>query len=109
MRRIRYRGRRGCCRRRRLLRPTLSELGATPSFTAYTASGFGIREQHDLVAVAKAAARRGATVIISNHYTPAARDLYRDFELHSVVVRRSLSTSTESLGMAKELVAVLSG
>jgi DNA adenine methylase len=87
--------------------PPYLSLGSTPSFTAYTASPFGPREQRELVTVAKAAARRGATVIISNHDTPAARDLYRDFELHSVEVRRSLSARAAGRGMAKELVAVL--
>lgn len=54
-----------------------------------------------------AAAAQGATVIISNHDTPAARDLYRDFELHGVEVRRSLSAKAASRRIAKELVAVL--
>ena len=56
------------------------------SFTAYTARGFGIEDHERLVILGKAAARRGATVLISNHDTPGTRELYRVFELHSFAV-----------------------
>jgi len=77
------------------------------SFSAYTASGFGQEDHFRLMRAAQAAAGRGATVLISNHDTTDTRKLYREFELHAVNVRRSVSAEPSSRGMASELVAVL--
>jgi DNA adenine methylase len=77
-----------------------------PSFTSYTAGGFGAQQQEQLVTCARLAVKRGATVLISNHDTPYARELYRGWELHTLTVRRSISASGPR-GMANELVAIL--
>ena len=77
-----------------------------PSFTGYTPDGFGNRQQEQLVASARLAVGRGATVLISNHDTPYARELYLGWELHTLSVRRSISASGPR-GIANELVAIL--
>lgn len=79
------------------------------SFQAYTAKGFRLNDHQRLVAAARVAARRGATVLISNHETCATRDLYRGFELHALTVGRSISASNQGRGICRELVAVLRG
>lgn len=77
------------------------------SFTAYTATAFGIAEHERLVTEAKAAAGRGAKVVISNHDTVEARELYKDMELHFFDVRRSLAASSTNRKVVRELIAVL--
>lgn len=79
----------------------------TPSFTQYTAVRFGMAQQQDLVDACEAAARRGATVLISNHDTATTRRLYAGWEIHTVAVRRSVAANAEGRVMANELVARL--
>jgi DNA adenine methylase len=77
------------------------------SFVGYTSGRFSNADQADLAALAWEAAERQATVIISNHDTPAIRDLYQGMELHAVEVRRSVAANVSKRGMASELIAVL--
>lgn len=79
------------------------------SFTAYTQAGFEWEDQQELVQVAEAAVQRGATVLVSNHDTPATRELYRGWEIHELAVRRSIGRSDSGRGMTRELVAVRRG
>ncbi len=61
------------------------------STITYTAGGFGQQEQTDLAREAELAAARGATVIIFNHDTPAARALYAQAsEIVSLSIQRKL-------------------
>lgn len=61
------------------------------STITYTAEGFGNKEHADLVRAAEAAAARGATVVIFNHDTPLARQLYANAsEVVSLSVQRKL-------------------
>jgi DNA adenine methylase len=87
--------------------PPYLALDAAPSFVGYTKDGFGQSEQQGLVEASIAAVRRGATVLISNHDTPTARELYRLFHISEVSVRRSVSAAGASRGMVSELVATL--
>lgn len=76
------------------------------SFTGYTASRFSLQRHQVLAGAAKTLSHKGITVVISNHNTTVARDLYRDAELHLVTVRRSISASSASRGSVSELIAV---
>ncbi len=87
--------------------PPYLALDAAPSFVGYTKHGFGQAEQQGLVDASVAAVRRGATVLISNHDTPAARELYRLFHITEVSVRRSVSAAGTSRGIVGEIVATL--
>jgi DNA (cytosine-5)-methyltransferase 1 len=61
------------------------------STITYTAGGFGKQEQTDLAHEALQAAARGATVIIFNNDTPAARVLYAQAsEIASLSIQRKL-------------------
>jgi DNA adenine methylase len=77
------------------------------SFTSYTNLGFSHRDHEELVEASVVAVSRGATVLISNHDTPETRELYTGWHIHPVEVRRSISASSDSRGMARELVASL--
>jgi DNA adenine methylase len=77
------------------------------SYTGYTASGFDLTDHQALVAAAVQAHKEGATVLVSNHYTPLARVLYSGWELHELQAWRSVSPNAQSRGNANELVAIL--
>jgi DNA adenine methylase len=79
----------------------------TPSFTQYTASPFGIEQHRQLEGACREAARRGATVLVSNHDTATTRSLYAAWEIIPVTVRRSLSAQTQARGVVNELIARL--
>lgn len=87
--------------------PPYVDSGRGKSFSSYVADGFGIAEHRRLVDCAQKAVQRGATVLISNHDTPQARELYRSWEIHAFQVRRSLSADGALRVPASELVAVL--
>jgi DNA adenine methylase len=88
--------------------PVYVPLNATANFVSYSREGFTHQHHHDLVAVAKLAVGRGATVIISNHDTEFTREIYRDAEIHPIEVKRSISCKGNNRTAAKEIIAVFS-
>lgn len=78
-------------------------------FTAYAPGGFSAQDQRDLAAACRAAAGRGARVLISNHDSPFTRDLYHDATaMQSVMVRRAISRSGDRRQPARELLITYS-
>lgn len=78
-------------------------------FTAYAPGGFSPQDQHDLAEACRAAAIRGACVLISNHDTPFIRDLYRDATaIRRIAVRRSISRRADRRRPARELLITYS-
>lgn len=86
--------------------PPYVPLSPTASFTRYAGTTFGEGEQAELARLARAARARGATVVLSNHDTPAVRDLYADARLISFEVRRSISCNGRTRRPVRELLAV---
>lgn len=84
--------------------PPYTPLSRTSDFTAYAAGGFGEKEQRELARVARKAADRGITVVISNHDTEETRKMYAGARLVSFDARRSISCRTR--GCVAELLAV---
>lgn len=78
-----------------------------PSFVSYTPNRFGFEEQELLVLSAKAAVGRGAIVLISNHDTERARELYKGFSIESYEVSRTVAAKAERRGAERELLARL--
>lgn len=78
----------------------------TASFTDYAKEGFTYDQQVELVELAKSLAQCGAKVIISNHDVPTTRELYKDAEIHSIQVRRSISANKTGRKKVNELIAV---
>lgn len=76
------------------------------TFTSYTSSGFTLADQADLAAEARAAAARGATVIISNTDCSLARDLYIGAQCRQVTANRCMSPKAASRGRVHEVLAV---
>lgn len=89
--------------------PYLDTGTGTVSFVGYTEGKFGLEEHQHLLECCRQAASRGATVLISNHDSPQVRELYAGLRLESLTVHRSVSASTQSRGVARELVAILQG
>ena len=76
-------------------------------FTAYAAGSFGWRDQQDLAECARAAALRGATVVLSNHDTPEVRRLYRKArEIRPLMVARTISCKVGERQKTAEVLAV---
>jgi len=86
--------------------PPYLSLEGKASFTKYDGHGFGIQDHERLVALAREACARGATVAICNHDTPQARSLYGGSEITAIQVARSISASATLRTPASEIIAV---
>jgi len=87
--------------------PPYVPISATAHFTAYAKAGFGPQDQRDLAVCCYEAARRGATVVLSNHDTPETRVLYADAdERRELLVARRISCDGANRVKARELLVV---
>lgn len=87
--------------------PPYAPLSNTANFTSYSQGGFSHKDQKSLARLARNAAKRGATVVISNHDTPYTRELYKKASsIQSFMVGRSLAGNGDSRKKAPELFAV---
>ena len=91
--------------------PPYAPLSRTASFANYTAAGFNARDQRRLQAAIVAAARRGATVLISNSSAPeivagytAPAALMAGLEIQRVPARRAINSRASRRGPVDELV-----
>ena len=84
--------------------PPYVPLSRTASFTSYTSENFGPKEQQELAALFAAAHKRGAKLMLSNSDTPVVRDLYRDFDIHTVRARRAINRDGSKRGQITEVV-----
>ncbi len=75
-------------------------------FTAYSGKPFTPEDQARTASALRRAARRGVHVMSANHDTGFIRQLYADFELHTVFATRSLSRDVASRGILPELLIV---
>jgi DNA adenine methylase len=89
--------------------PPYLPLSSTSNFTDYAVGGFDFSQQEKLALLAKQAAKAGMRVIISNHDTPEARELYAGAEILVFEVPRMISSKASERGRAKELLAVFHG
>jgi DNA adenine methylase len=87
--------------------PYAPPAGRARSFTAYAAVSFSAQDQRDLADAARAAAQRGACVVISNHDSPFTRALYQDAtEIRRVTMPRAISRRADRRKPARELLAI---
>ncbi|MDP3558825.1 MAG: Dam family site-specific DNA-(adenine-N6)-methyltransferase [Legionellaceae bacterium] len=85
--------------------PPYIPLSNTAYFSTYHKTPFSHQDQIDLARLAEEHAKRGVSVVISNHDTPEARDLYAQSDtIHSLSVQRMISCKQR--GQVKELIAV---
>ena len=87
--------------------PPYLPLSQSASFTTYSKHGFDTQSQEQLSRIAKHTAdNRKIPVLLSNHDTPDTRALYKDAELMSFEVKRTISQKGESRKPVKEVLAL---
>ncbi len=85
--------------------PPYMPLSVTSSFTSYTSTGFGEKEQTRLRDLALDLKRRGVHVLLSNSSSPFIRDLYREgFEVSDVSATRMVNSKASARGAITELL-----
>lgn len=89
--------------------PPYIPISTTANFSSYTATGFSLDDQLDLAKYAQQAAGRGATVVLSNHYTPLSKKIYEELypsTVHLVDVARTISGTVNNRRAVTEMIAV---
>lgn len=86
--------------------PPYAPLDQSSNFSSYTEKRFGEQEQIILADLAKQAAQRGITVVISNHDTAFTRHHYHGSKITSFPVKRVVSSNIEKRVPVRELLAV---
>lgn len=86
--------------------PPYAPLKQVSNFSSYIDKKFNLEDQIKLAALAKDAASRGITVIISNHDTAFTREHYDGAEIKSFQVRRLINCVAENRSPVRELVAI---
>lgn len=87
--------------------PPYVALTPTASFATYATGGFNMQDQKDLACLAEEACGNGVTVIISNHDTQEARDLYKNAShIEQFGVMRTIAGNGDNRKEAAELLAV---
>lgn len=66
------------------------------SFVDYTKEGFGYEDHVKLAEIFKELTNRGVYCILTNHDTPLIRELYKDYTIEVVDVRRSINRKGDS-------------
>ncbi len=85
--------------------PPYAPLSETSSFTSYTSSGFGQREQERLRDVARHLKARGVSILVSNSSAPSVRNLYRHgFEVREISAMRLVNSKASRRGAITELL-----
>ena len=84
--------------------PPYNPVSTTSSFTSYSESPFGEREQKALRAVFEALDDRGCHVMLSNSDTELIRKLYRHFNVQEVLASRAINCQGQNRGKISELI-----
>ena len=86
--------------------PPYVPLSQTSNFTSYSAGGFSILDQQRLAYLAERTAKRGIPVLISNHWTPYTKTIYKKARLKRLKVRRLISCNSNNRENAAEVLAL---
>jgi DNA adenine methylase len=86
--------------------PPYVPISDTASFTDYATEGFTHQQQVELAELCVSLANRGVKVVLSNHDLPLTRELYKDAQIYSIQVTRTISAKGSSRKKANELIAV---
>lgn len=88
--------------------PPYVPLSKTANFTSYSSGGFGIEQQQQLADLANDLAKKGITVVISNHQTKFIEQAYKNAKLTTFPVQRYISCNGANRNKANEVLAVFS-
>lgn len=84
--------------------PPYVPLNATASFTSYTRDGFTLDDQKRLSICFRDLTQRGVRCLLSNSDVGVVRDLYRDFDIHAIPVRRPINSDGNARGFVQEVL-----
>ena len=87
--------------------PPYSPINPTSNFTAYSGNAFTDEDQARLVACALTAQRQGIATVISNHFVPFTKALYKDASKQSkFAVQRNISQKGKGRIKVQEVLAL---
>lgn len=86
------------------LDPPYHPLSPTAFFTDYTTGHFGEAQQRKLAAVFRELDRRGCRVMLSNSDVPLMHELYQDFNISRIWVKRTINCDRMRRGAVGEIV-----
>lgn len=86
------------------LDPPYMPLSQTSSFTGYTQEGFGYQDQVTLRDECLKLREQGIAFLQSNSDCEAIRELYKDFEIHTVSARRAVNSKAAKRGSITEVL-----
>ncbi|MFN8487036.1 MAG: DNA adenine methylase [Caldilineaceae bacterium] len=84
--------------------PPYDPVSKTASFTGYTAGSFGDADQQALAQVFATLTQKGCRCMLSNSYTPFILDLYREFQIKTVLASRAINSNGNARGAIKEVI-----
>jgi DNA adenine methylase len=76
----------------------------TSNFTSYTKDGFGIDEQTRLLEFLREIDGKGAFFMLSNSYSEFTIDFYKEFNIDTIGVGRSINSRGDKRGKVKEII-----
>lgn len=76
----------------------------TSTFNNYTEEGFGKEEQKRLAKVFKDLDGRGCYVMLSNHNTILINELYKDYNINLIEVKRNINANGKHRGKVEEVI-----
>jgi DNA adenine methylase len=86
--------------------PPYDVLTETANFTSYNKDNFGREMQAKLAEVYRELDKRGCKVMLSNHKTPLIKELYKGFDIKTVMARRNVNSKSDGRGVVEEVVVV---
>ncbi len=84
--------------------PPYDPISETANFTSYAMNGFGREEQQRLKRVYAQLTSKGVNCLLSNSATDFILDLYKEYEIISVSVSRSINSIPYKRGKAAEVI-----
>lgn len=86
--------------------PPYAPLSKTASFTSYTEYPFGWEQQQELAEIFYILSKRGCKLMLSNSWTEAIINLYRDFHCIELKASRAINSNSERRGKISELLVI---
>ena len=84
--------------------PPYHPISTTSSFTGYSRYSFREEDQIRLKDTFSILASRGVKVMLSNSDCPFIRDLYQDFQIHTVLAARAINSKAKKRGKITEVL-----
>lgn len=84
--------------------PPYAPVSKTADFTSYTKDGFGDKEQLELKEYCDYLDSKGLKFMLSNSKVPLILDLYKDYEIHTVMASRAINCKSSGRGKVEEVL-----